>query len=135
MGKIPAFDCTQGTKIPITVNGQSVSDAQSGEDCDHPIQLGLGGGSQCVPNARFLRLPTGFSDVETVAICRKYEQDDNGPNDVHFTDIAIIQHNRHSGNTCFFQSKLEEHLDGSHAPSPQAPPTVSSKFWLGPSSV
>jgi hypothetical protein len=129
MGAIPAFNCMQGTVIPIKVNGQSVTEAQSDEDCDNPIQLGIGS-SQCVPYARFLRIDTGVQHIETVVICRKYEQDDNGPNDNRFTDIALIQHNSDTGNTCFFQSVLEHHLDGSHVPSPQAAPSVTAPYWM-----
>ena len=134
MGTIPTFNCMSGTIIPITKNGQPKTSAQSGEDCDNPVQLGLAGDSQCVPYSRFLRIPTGVSTVETVVICRKYEINDNGANDNKFTDIAMVQHNRATGNTCYFQSKLEHNLDGSSVPSPQENSAKASDYWLEPSS-
>jgi hypothetical protein len=134
MGPIPTFNCMKGDVIPITKNGQPVTQARSGEDCDNPVQLGIGS-SQCVPFSRFLRIPTSKPTVETVVICRKYEEDDHGPLDTAFTDIALVQHNRATGNTCFFQSNLEQHLDGTSVPSPQANTARASNYWLEPSGV
>jgi len=132
MGTIPTFNCKDGTVIPITQNGVPLTSASGGEDCDKPVQLGLANGNQCVPYSRFLRINTGVSTVETVVICRKYDQDDNGKDDTAFTDIAMIQHNRASGNTCYFQSKLEHHLDGTSVPSPQENSVKASNYWLEP---
>ncbi|WP_163988004.1 thrombospondin type 3 repeat-containing protein [Pyxidicoccus caerfyrddinensis] len=134
MGGIPKFNCMTGAVIPITKNGQPVTQAQPGESCDNPIQLGLGG-SQCVPYSRFLRIPSTIPTVETVVICRKYQQNDKGPFDSAFTDIAVIQHNRATGNTCFFQSHLDANLDGSQVPSPQDATTEAAQYWLDPPGV
>ncbi len=132
MGALPTIHCMDGKVIPITKNGQPLSQATQGEDCDNPVQLGLGGGRQCVPHSRFLRVSTGNPDVETAVICRKYIGDDNGPNDTKFSDIAVVQHNKATGNTCFFQSHLEQHLDGTNVPSPQENSANASKYWLEP---
>lgn len=134
MGAIATFNCLDGQIIPITKNGQPVSVRSPGEQCDNPVQLGLGGDSQCVPYSRFLRIGTRPPDVETVVICRKYPEDDKGPSDAMFSDIAVVQHNKRTGNTCFFQSKLHQHLDGTSVPSPQENSTNASKYWLEPGS-
>ena len=134
MGQIPSFNCMEGAVIPITKNGNTLSIATPGEDCDNPVQLGLGV-SQCVPYSRFLRVNTGNPNVETVVVCRKYKENDNGPNDSKFTDIAVIQHNKGTGNTCFFQSDLHKNLDGTSVPSPQENSANASRYWLEPSSV
>jgi Bacterial tandem repeat domain 1 len=129
MGTIPSFNCMNGAIIPITKNG--VAQTQPTASCDKPIQLGTSGGA-CVPFARFQRLNTGNPDVETLVICRKYHAS-SGPNDKMFHDIAMIQHHKGTGETCFFQSPVdEEPLDGSKVPSPQESSAAASKYWLEP---
>jgi hypothetical protein len=130
MGTIPEFNCMEGEIIPITVNGSAVSAAVP--TCDKPVQLGGVGSSGCVPFTRFLRLNTGKPHVETVAVCRKYVEDDNGPNDTTFSDIAMIQHNRATGNTCYYQSPILAGLDGTTVPSPQSNSATASQYWLEP---
>src|ERR1700730_13870357 len=133
MGTVPSLNCMQGVIIPITKNGVPLSRPSAGEDCDKPIQLGLTGASQCVPYSRFIRLNTGDPNVETVAICRKYAEDASGGlNDPHFTDVAMIQHNKRTGNTCYYQSHLHQHLDGRRVPSPQEDSSAANSFWLEP---
>ena len=117
MGTIPAFNCLDGVVLPITVNG--VEQSQPVTACDNPVQLGLGGNGQCVPFSRLLRLPTNNPATEAVAICRKYNAS-NGPGDPIFADIAVIQHNKATGRTCFFQSPIQAGLDGRTVPSPSA---------------
>jgi hypothetical protein len=132
MGKIPAFNCLDGKLLDITVNG--TNQTQLVDDCDKPVQLGLGGGSQCVPFSRLLNLDTGNSNVTTVAICRKYFAS-TGPNDPRFDDIAMIQHSKASGRTCFFQSQLEADLDGRTVPSPSDTTPQAAKYWFDTPSV
>ena len=132
MGRTPGFNCMNGAVIPITKNGVAVTSRTNGDDCDNPVQLGLANDNQCVPFSRFLRLDTGNPNVETAVICRKYDEDDNGAADTHFTDIAVVQHNKVTGNTCFYQSRIGAHLDGTSAPSPQENSTNASNFWLEP---
>ena len=116
MGVIPQFNCLDGDLLDITVNGVSQTHPPSDGKCDKPVQLGLAG-NQCVPFSRLLRIDTGTPGVTTIAICRKYF-DSTGPQDQRFDDIAMIQHNKTSGRTCFFQSKLGASLDGRTVPSP-----------------
>jgi hypothetical protein len=134
MGPLPGFNCMNGTVIPITKNGKPATQARPGEDCDNPIQLGIGA-SQCVPYSRFLRIPSAIPTVETAVICRKYDLNDDGPLDPAFTDIAVVQHNRATGNTCFFQSAIMANLDGRTVPSPQDDTPQASTYWLEPASV
>ena len=137
MGPIPAFNCLDGALLDITVN--QVSQTQPVQICDKPVQLGLGGGSQCVPFSRLLALNSGKPNVTTIAICRKYFTS-AGPHDPRFDDIAMIQHNRTSGRTCFFQSHLEANLDGRFVPSPSDTTNEAAQYWLdnrpgGPSGI
>jgi len=128
MGKIPAFNCMKGTIIPITRKG--VAQTQPVASCDKPVQLGTPGGP-CVPFSRFQRLSTGNPNVETAVICRKYHAS-NGPNDATFHDIAVIQHHKGTGETCFFQSPPDEARNGSNVPSPQESSANASHYWLEP---
>jgi hypothetical protein len=132
MGTIPGFNCMDGQTIPITVNG--VAQTQPVAACDKPVQLGLVEEGQCVPYARFLRLSTGVSTVETVAICRKYHKS-TGPDDATFHDIAMIQHNKATGHTCYFQSPVDVPHNGLTVPSPSDSSAQASTYWLEPPSV
>ncbi|HJU40222.1 MAG TPA: hypothetical protein VJ724_11665 [Tahibacter sp.] len=132
MGTIPEFNCMSGQILPIKKNG--VAQTQPVDDCDDPVQLGLGGSGQCVPFSRFLTLSTGNANVTTAVVCRKYDAS-SGPNDAKFRDIAVIQHDRTTGATCFFQSKLSGPLhDGTSVPSPQSNSGAASNVWLEPES-
>lgn len=134
MGSIPTgFNCLDGTVIPITKN--NIPQNQPIEDCDKPIQLG-GPDTPCVPFARLLRLNTGVSSVETVVVCRKYHASSNlKEKDPIFHDIAMIQHNKLTGNTCYYQSPPHEPRDGSHVPSPQEDSPAAKNMWLEPGST
>lgn len=137
MGDIPQFNCLSGQIIPITKNGVPQTQPTGGENCDNPVQLGLGGGAgQCVPFARFMTISTGNANVTTAIVCRKYEASGpQGANDPMFRDIAVIQHNKATGNTCFFQSKLDGPLhNGTAVPSPQSNSGAASDVWLEPES-
>ena len=135
MGAIPEFNCLSGQVIPITKDGVPQTQPTGGENCDNPVQLGLGGGAgQCVPFARFMTISTGNANVTTAIVCRKYEASGpQGANDPMFRDIAVIQHNKATGNTCFFQSKLSGPLhNGTAVPSPQSNSAAASNVWLEP---
>lgn len=132
MGTIPDFNCMSGQIIPITKNGVALTQPATGEDCDRPVQLGLGAGSQCVPFARFLTVSTGNPNVTTAIVCRKYGAS-TGPSDPMFRDIAVIQHDSTTGSTCFYQSKLQGPLhNGTNVPSPQSPLPAANDVWLEP---
>jgi len=133
MGKIQEFNCMTGTILPITVNGVDSSSVVTA--CDKPIQLGIPDSTQCTPFARLLKLDTGNANVLTLAICRKYRASPTGPTDSGFQDIAVIQHNRATGNTCFFQSPVGKEQDGTTVPSPSTDATSASPFWDPPEVV
>jgi hypothetical protein len=125
MGRVPAFSCFDGALIPITVNG--VPQTTPVSTCDKPVQLGLGAEGQCVPFSRLVELSTGAPNVTTIAICRKYKKS-SGQSDPNFQDIALIQHNHQTGNTCWFQSPPGTDRDGRSVPSPMD----GSRFWYPP---
>lgn len=125
MGEIPSFNCLNGTEIPITKNGIPLFNSPKDEECDKKIQFN-GQDNPCVPFSRLLLLPSR-ENVLTVAICRKYSQKSIDAR--VFDDIAIIQHDTSTGNTCFFQSNLKQNLklDGKNLPSPQK--SKGQKIW------
>jgi hypothetical protein len=136
MGPIPTFNCLDGDIIPVTKTGVPITQMPSPDpdDCDKPVQLALSGGEgQCVPYARFQRLTPNNPDVETVVICRKYHFT-SGPDDPTFHDIALIQHHKTTGATCYFQSPVDTQpfLDGTHVPSPQEDSATARRYWLEP---
>jgi hypothetical protein len=141
LGSLPPFSCLDGKILPITVNGQEVHEAV--DKCDKPIYLGVGPGGRCKPNARLGRLDTGNPDVDTVFICRRY-QNVTDPLQPGFSDVAVVQHNRVTGDTCFFQALGNENLYGRRVPPPnevRVPDDVraehpqasdSVNFWKSP---
>ena len=141
LGPIPVFNCLNGTVLPITVNKKSQKTTTA--SCDKPVQLGLHFGKQCVPFARIQELKTGKPDALTLALCRKYFDRPLIPakggqpaikpeNNPFFDDIAIIQHDKTTGRTCFFQSNVSSQktdlgIDGRKVPSPSDP---SATIWM-----
>lgn len=127
--------------------------------CDKPALLGLGAFGHCVPYSRVGRLKTYRKDgsenpnVDTVFTCRRYAprvgkvawqgQLFDGQDYPGFEDIAMIMHDRVSGETCFYQM-LEPNKapkDGRRIPPPteEALPAGSPayalparNFWIGP---
>ena len=95
---VPDFDCDSGTLVPTThfANGK----------CDRPNVLNR----ECDPGSRFQVL-TNNADAYVVAHCRK-----RGLSAGHYHDIAVIQHNRNNGATCFYQA-LGDHDGRVKAPS------------------
>lgn len=117
LGNLPAFDCRDGQLIPIKQNGVEIpfGKSKSQQKCDAPAYLGLGEHGQCVPYARVGRLDTGNANVDTVYVCRRYKMGDSAdaqgniknpwPADKAWhNDVAVIQHDRVSGETCWFQA-------------------------------
>ncbi|MEM7259903.1 MAG: hypothetical protein AAF404_21225, partial [Pseudomonadota bacterium] len=113
IGVIEPFSCLSGENIPVTLNGKrwQPGDPYSAE-CDVPSWLGGNNPSWCHPNARVGRLPgldahgKPDDDVQNVFICRHYSNTDD--TDPCFEDVAIIQHRRSTGATCFFQHEPPE---------------------------
>lgn len=119
MGKISSFNCSTGTPLKITLNGHALLNRTT--VCDRPVQLTLKAEGQCVRGSRLVQnIPTGHKDVVTTAICRKYHED-KGPADANlYDDVAMISHDSNTGDTCFFQSKVDsaERVKGEGVPSP-----------------
>lgn len=108
---VPAFDCADGTLIP----GQSTD---SSGRCDNPHILGRG--QECDAGST-LNLLHEDDDVVIVAVCRTGIQQSAPGN---YADIAVIQHNRDNGATCFYQRAGI----GSSAPAP----SVTDDGWHDP---
>ena len=123
---VPDFDCDAGTEVP----GQG-NTFGPGAKCDQPNRLN----KWCDPGSRFQVL-TRTDNVFTVAHCRK----ENGPVG-DYGDIAVIQHNRKNGATCFYQALGNQtHGDlpgGSLGPGaddkPVKAPSKGLFPWLSPS--
>ncbi len=162
IGVIEPFSCLDGEIIPIQVDGVSkTGDDPLPENCDRPSWLGGSYKSWCQPNARVGRLPNldanGLidDDVQNIFICRRYTYTQS-PKDPYFEDVAIIQHRKSTGDTCFFQheppdltANPPQKINASRVPPPAEPadetpdlcPTPSNpnarcktaeEFWLPP---
>jgi len=83
---VPDFVCDNGTLVPTTnhANGK----------CDRPNRLN----KVCDPGSKFQVL-ADTADAYVVAHCRK-----QGNAAGFFGDIAVIQHNKRNGATCFYQA-------------------------------
>ena len=135
---VPAFDCTQGTEIPITVDGKTPVIYAPGMSCDRPSLLPPAAGEttdgQCLPYQRMLKLRDD-STAQISAICR---QKILRPAATYLYDeIDIVLHGVASGSTCWFQAlaplplRAERGLDGRHVPSP-GDGTRARDFWNPP---
>jgi hypothetical protein len=123
---VPDFDCDAGTDVPGQGNVFSGPDHPTAT-CDEPNRLR----GKCDPGSRFQVLVRSDS-AYIVAHCRK-EGGDPGM----YGDIAVIQHSRTNGATCFYQALGDEnHGDmpgGSSAPgmSGQLPVKAPSNGQAG----
>jgi len=81
--------------------------------------------TRCVYHSRLGKVKTGNPDVEILYSCRKANDGSTHQNDTSPTyyDIAIIQHDKKTGNTCFYQHL--GNIDGSTLPAPK----TSTNFW------
>jgi len=96
---VPDFICDAGTLVP-TEHHQPNSDGSRAsyrpkQACDRPNQLN----QECDPGSRFQVLPGSNERAFAVAHCRKQGLDAG-----EWGDIAVIQHNRENGATCFYQA-------------------------------
>jgi len=135
---VPAFDCTQGTEIPITVDGKVPASYAPGMSCDRPSLLPPAPGEttegQCLPHARMLKLRDDAT-AQISAICR---QKILRPAATYLYDeIDIVLHGVASGSTCWFQALAPlpltagRGLDGRHVPSP-GDESRARDFWNPP---
>jgi hypothetical protein len=107
---VPGFNCEDGTDVPIAHYNPAA--AYKDTDCDEPNRLN----KACDPGSKFTVL-ANTADAYIVAHCRK-----KGFNLNEFGDIAVIQHSKKTGATCFYQSDVVEpgfgvRLDG-HVKAP-----------------
>ena len=113
---VPTFDCNTGTLVPTT--------NASGGSCDRPNVLN----GECDPGSYF-KVIKNSEKVAIVAMCRKKGND---ATQELYGDIAVIQHNKETGATCFYQAPPNR-------PNPPlsghvlAPSGVDGKWrWLEP---
>jgi hypothetical protein len=106
MGPIPEFSCLDGEIIKIFKNGDEQIVDQ--EKCDNPSYIASGGG-ECQVYSRVGRLQMTNPNVDAVFTCRHYKAA-RSLDDPNFQDIAIIQHDRVSGDTCWFQALAAEQV-------------------------
>ena len=114
---VPDFLCDSGTKVPYT--------HPNGSACDRPDQLN----QDCDPGSRF-KVLVNNANAYIVGHCRKRGHDIN---DGQYGDIAVIQHNRVNGATCFYQGALNLSHDGNvKAPSKGV---GNPAFWMTPTAI
>ncbi len=113
---VPDFDCDIGTLVPTTNH--------NGSFCDRPNVLN----GVCDPGSRFQVL-TNTADAYVVAHCRK-----QGMAAGMYGDIAVIQHNKKNGATCFYQGALGSlsHVGKVKAPSKGV---GNPAFWMTPTAI
>lgn len=112
------FNCDNGTLVPTDHLIPSNATYPNGS-CDRPNQLK----QECDPGSKF-QVITNTPDAFVVAHCRKQSRSAG-----RFGDIAVIQHNRANGATCFYQALGD--LDG----NVMAPSKGTAGFWLTPAST
>lgn len=122
---VPSFSCLDGEIVPKVVsNGK----------CPMPEALY----NRCIFMSRLGVLAKGSNSegVDIIFSCRKERARDKtdlheGDKGNQFYDIAVIQHDRKTGNTCFYQHINEDEIDGSgpDVPAPGSPEAISKNFW------
>jgi len=135
---VPAFDCTQGTEIPVTVDGKPPTSYAPGMSCDRPSLLppvpGETTDGQCLPYQRILKLRDD-STAQISAICRQKILRPAGT--YLYDEVDIVLHGVASGSTCWFQAlaplplTAAHGLDGRHVPSPDDG-SRARDFWAPP---
>jgi hypothetical protein len=105
-GTVPSFSCLDGALVPI--------ENKRGTSCSNPSNLI----NSCNEYNRVGKLESNDPNVEIRFMCRHYTPVDS-PLASTFNDIAVIQHNRVSGATCFYQSPAGPPMDGSYVPAPR----------------
>lgn len=99
---VPEFDCNDGAVVPTTINGDEFTyGVDYGSEvfsvpsqCDRPNVLN----GTCDPGSRF-QVIADTPDAYVVAHCRR-----QGSEEGIFPDTAVIQYNKVTGATCFYQS-------------------------------
>ena len=118
---LPSFDClADGREIPITLNGRRVGSGHTGK-CDRP-SLNVPG---CAQGARLGRIVFDNPDISAVFICRPAKN--WTPQRPRFGRIAVTQHNRKNGATCWYNTRRPEvNTDG--VPGNDAPEILTRRI-------
>ncbi len=144
IGQIPAFDCTKGEIVPITVDGKEPAEYKKGMTCDRPSLLVYGKDTfgQCTPYSRIHDLSYHDKDKGAVQISAFCRREFLRPQDSPFYDeVDIVLHSVKSGATCWFHAEYKEGtttgFDASRVPPPneKTPPAgkvSADKFWWTP---
>ena len=116
---VPDYHCDAGTDVPIAdfVNGNDPNQIYPNGYCDEPNRLN----QACDPGSKFQVL-TNNSTAYVVAHCRKH-----GAGATFYKDIAVIQHNKTNGATCFYQA-----LGNALPEFVRAPSAPNGWPWLSP---
>ena len=144
IGAVPAFDCTKGEVVPITVNGQTPAEYSKGMSCDRPSLLEYGKNTfgQCTPYSRIHDLSYNDAQkgaVQITAFCRREFL--RPPESPFYDEVDIVLHSVKSGATCWFHAEYKEGsssgFDASRVPPPnevKPPPgkVAANQFWWQP---
>ncbi|CAH1211307.1 hypothetical protein NTGBS_890007 [Candidatus Nitrotoga sp. BS] len=122
---VPAFTCKgDGVLVPKTVD--------SNGKCTNPEDLH----ARCIFQSRLGRLPVDNKDVDIIFSCRKSHSPlvtHKTNTDNKFYDFAVIQHNRKTGKTCFYQyfGPTSKDFGPSGADGEKVPGSSAkgAKFW------
>ena len=106
LGVPPVFDCAEGVRIPITVNGVEVNEMQPAFSCDlYSLQEG-----ECVPGSTINRVAghdrdgTQRPEVTWVQFCRtEGELSESGDVAWSYVGAQMIGYNYDTGATCYFE--------------------------------
>ncbi|MGF6970996.1 hypothetical protein OKW43_008091 [Paraburkholderia sp. WC7.3g] len=136
IGDMRAFDCSNGTNIPITVNGKLVT-SEIPHQCDRPSLLSPTSDfpGQCAPYSKIRNL--SYGDTQISVYCKRNTLLDD--KDVRYDEVNVVLHNTGNGKTCWFQS-ADGRKDTSRVPPPneKVPPAgkISAvEFWKSPGDV
>ena len=113
---VPSFSCKDGVLVPKKVkNGK----------CKRPEALY----NRCIYQSRLGRLAKDNPEgVDIIFSCRKDRKSlHKGDTGDKFFDIAVIQHDRKTGNTCFYQYLSDKDDAGPNIPAPGTP--EGNRFW------
>ncbi|WNM62346.1 hemopexin repeat-containing protein [Candidatus Nitrospira neomarina] len=125
---VPDFDVDSplGTTVPTDHLTPATATYPDGT-CDRPNVLN----GKCDRGSRF-RVLINTPDAYVVAHARKM-----GLSQGQYGDVAIIQHNKVNGKTCFYQGALEEGFHLSHDGKVKAPSkgVGNPAFWMTPSQI
>ena len=139
IGQVPAFDCTKGEIVPVTVDGKTPEKYTEQMSCDRPSLLKYDKKTfgQCTPYSRIHDLSKG--DTQISAFCRReFLRPEDSP---FYDEVDIVLHSVKSGSTCWFHAEYKEGsdkgFDASRVPPPneKTPPkgkVSAEKFWWTP---